>query len=76
MTPQWITQERRAQLFKLRIRYWGQCLKGHLSCRDESHFQWATPHLETVAVPVEFKVLDKATGLVRRDITVPGWKPE
>jgi hypothetical protein len=76
MTPQWITQERLAKLGVLAQRYKGRCLKEHPNCRERSHFQWATPHQETLAVPVEHPVLDKETGGIRRDITRPGWKPE
>jgi hypothetical protein len=60
MTPQWITKERLAQLGVLAQRYRGLCLKEHANCTERSHFLWATPHQETVAVPVPFKVHDKA----------------
>jgi hypothetical protein len=76
MTPQWITQERLAKLGVLARRYRGRCLKEHPNCSKRSHFQWATPHQETLAVPVEHPVLDKETGGIRRDITRKGWKPE
>ena len=75
MTPQWMTAERMTKLAELCERDDHLCLKGHARCREKSHYQWATSHQETVAVPVELPVLDKATGGIRRDATCPGWAP-
>jgi len=75
MTPQWMTAERLAKLAELCERDDHLCLKGHTNCPEKSHYQWATSHQETVAVPVEHPVLDKATGGIRRDVTRPGWEP-
>ena len=76
MTPQWMTAERLAKLDELCRRDYHLCLKGHRNCREKSHYQWVTSRQEVVAVPVELGVLDKATGGIRRDVTVPGWKSE
>ena len=76
MTPQWMTAERLAKLDELCKRDDHLCLKGHANCREKSHYQWVTSRQEVVAVPVELGVLDKATGLVRHDVTLPGWKSE
>ena len=76
MTPQWMTAERLTKLAELCERDDHLCLKGHARCPDKSHYQWVTPHQETVAMPVKHPVLDKATGGIRRDVTRPGWAPE
>ena len=76
MTPQWMTAERLAKLAELCRRDDHLCLKGHARCTDKEHYKWATPRQETVAVPVEHPVLDKATGGIRRDITRHGWAPQ
>ena len=76
MTPQWLTAERKAKLANLCERDAFRCLKGHAQCPEKSHYQWAKPHQETVALPVRLPVLDKDTGLPRRDKTIPTWKFE
>lgn len=76
MTPQWMTAERLSKLAELCKRDDHRCLKRHVRCPEKSHYQWATPRQEVVAVPVQHPVLDKDTGGIRRDITRPGWSPE
>jgi hypothetical protein len=70
-----MTAERLAKLAELCEQYDHRCLKGHRNCLEKPHYQWATSHQETVAVPVEHPVMDKATGGIRQDVTRSGWAP-
>ena len=75
MTPQWMTAERLTKLAELCERDDHLCLKGHSACLEKSHYQWATSHQETVAVPVVILWKDPETGAIRKDKTSQGWKP-
>ena len=60
--PRWATAERKARLVQLWERYGNQCLQGHRTCPDPTHYVLRTPKPGLARVPDRMQKAERTDG--------------